>query len=177
MISLMLMSLAATSRKMCAAILLVRDVQQGHLRNFLSLSPDDFCFFIESAPSRIHVPSLEKAPTDVNGNVVRHAELGRARVEYLGSARGHFDRGFIGQRRPEPGIGHHVGVGREDTVHVGADLADRRIQRRSDRCARDIPAAPPERRHFVVFRNALEPGDDDDFTFASSSSMRAVSID
>ncbi len=58
------------------------------------------------------------------------------------------------------------GIGRQHAVDVGADLADRRIQRRSHGRPGDVPAAAAERRHFVVRGDALEARNDDDLALA-----------
>ena len=169
MISRMLMSLSDdVLENLRRDARLVRHVQQRDLRNLLvARDADDFCLFHLAGSFANPRPLFQvKARADVDGNVVGHADLGRARMQHLRAARRHLDRVLVAELRPEPRVGHDVRIGRQHAVDVGADLAHRRIQRRGHRRAGDVAAAAAERRHLVVRGDALEAGDDDDLALA-----------
>ena len=146
----------------------VGDIQQRYLRNFLvARDADDFSFFHTLRSFTNPRAFLQvKARSHVDGDVVRHADFGGARMQDLGAAGRHLDRLFVRQLSPVAGIRHKVRIGRQHAVDIGADFTDGGIQRRRHRRAGDVAAAAAEGRHLIVVGHALEAGHNHDFALA-----------
>ena len=95
-----------------------------------------------------------------HGELLR--ELDRARLQHLGAERRHLEHLVVGDAGELARVRHHVRVGGVDAVHVGEDLAHVGLERRGQRDAGEIGAAPAQRRDVAGLGHALKARDDDD---------------
>src|SRR5258705_4759421 len=91
-------------------------------------------------------------------------ELHCLRVEHLRAGFRHLLRFLVRQRADATRRGNHARVGGVDAVHVGADLAVLRVERRGHRDRGRVAPAAAERGHFLPVRHALVAGDDDNLS-------------
>ena len=85
-----------------------------------------------------------------------------AQVEDLGAVGGQLQGLLAGEGLDALGGGDDAGVGGEQAVDVGVDLADVGVEGRGQGDGGRVGAAAAQRRHVVVFGDALESGDDGD---------------
>ena len=94
----------------------------------------------------------------VDRHVVLLGELDRAGLQHLGPQRGHLEHLVVGDAGQLARVGHHVGIGGVDAVHVGEDLAHVGLERGGERDAGEVGAAAAEGRDVPALGGALEAG-------------------
>ncbi len=86
------------------------------------------------------------------------------RVEHSGARFGHFLRLLVGQLRNAFGIRNHPGIRGINPVHIGANFAPLRAQRRGQSHRRGVTASPAQGGDLALVGHALITSHDDDFS-------------
>ena len=95
-------------------------------------------------------------------HIVTARDLDRAGGHHRRAGSGHLEHLLERDRLELSRVRDEAGVGGEDAEYVRVDLAVLGAERRGERDGGRVRAAASERRHVLVGRHSLEPGDEDD---------------